>query len=62
MLKKTALLANVGFPYNVLLFRCPAMSSTDNVEKGGGEDRDERERKSKMFDTVFIPASTNTAS
>ena len=48
--------------YNLLLFRCPAISSSDNVEKGGGEDRDERERKSKMFDTVFIPASTNTAS
>ena len=43
-----------------LLFRCASMSSEKNVETGGGEEREERERKSKMFDTVFVPASASS--
>ena len=44
-----------------LLFRCASMSSEKNVETGGGgEEREERERKSKMFDTVFVPTSASS--
>ena len=33
------------------------MSPSENVETGGvKEEKEERERKSKMFDTVFVPA------
>ena len=32
------------------------MSPSENVETGGlKEEKEERERKSKMFDTVFVP-------
>ena len=39
------------------------MSPSENVETGGlkGE-KEERERKSKMFDTVFVPAADAAAS
>ena len=37
------------------------MSSEKNVETGGGgEEREEKERKSKMFDTVFVPTSASS--
>ena len=53
---KTTLKMFINF---VLLFRCASMSSDKNVEEGGGEEKDKRERKSKMFDTVFVPATSN---
>ena len=39
-----------------LLFRCESMSCEKNVESGGERGR---ERKSKMFDTVFVPAAAS---
>ena len=45
------------------LFRCACCTSTctgENVETGGvKEEKEERERKSKMFDTVFVPAAAS---
>ena len=50
---------------NMLLLRCASCPSNSSLAanlESGDEDEERRERKSKMFDTVFVPKDWNTPS